>query len=218
MRVSFLGYSLSCLSAALEYIHAHTTKHMDIKPQNILVRKLEQSSGVPFWRMYIADFGLSRSFESQTNSQTDGPTSRTPRYCAPEVFADEKRGRSADIFSMGCVYFEMLTVISGHDLQDFAETRRGGGIDESFHANLGRVVAWSNYLKTNQHSRNREDIPPELFELAQQMVNEKPGSRPTTTDLQSYFERCRDLRFAARTWCCSRPPEPYKSNLHVEQT
>ncbi|OAL56451.1 kinase-like protein [Pyrenochaeta sp. DS3sAY3a] len=207
-RVSFLRYSLSCLSAAIEYIHAHTTKHMDIKPQNILVREWRLT-----WRIYIADFGLSRSFESQDHSQTDGPTSRTPRYCAPEVFAAEKRGRSADIFSMGCVFLEMLTVISRRNLQDFAEFRRAGGVDESFHANLERVVAWLDYLRNDLLG----DIPPDLFELVQQMVDEEPGSRPTAADLQTYFwVNCQDLRFVGRKWCCSQLPEPYERIADAE--
>ncbi|KAH7090805.1 kinase-like domain-containing protein, partial [Paraphoma chrysanthemicola] len=102
---SFLLRSMGCMASALAYIHHSTTKHMDIKPQNILVRHCEDK--FTSWRIYLADFGLSRSFASQDHSQTDGPTSRTPRYCAPEVYQYESRGRSADIFSLGCVFSEV---------------------------------------------------------------------------------------------------------------
>ncbi|KAF1836863.1 kinase-like protein, partial [Decorospora gaudefroyi] len=105
-----------CLTSAVAFIHGRTTKHMDIKPQNILIREIGSSPFDPGWRVYLADFGLSRSFTSQDHSQTDGPTSRTPRYCAPEVYKSERRGRSADIFSLGCVFLEILTVYRRKDL------------------------------------------------------------------------------------------------------
>lgn len=39
-----------CLSSALEFVHQNTTKHMDIKPQNILVRKIKS---LETWRVYL---------------------------------------------------------------------------------------------------------------------------------------------------------------------
>jgi serine/threonine protein kinase len=140
IRLCFLASTLNCLTSALDHIHEHVTKHMDIKPQNILVRK--GSSGVNDWRVYLADFGLLRSFVSQDHSQTDGPTSLTPRYCAPEVYNHELRGRSADIFSLGCVFLDIITVCDGKDLHDFADFRSGESGDQSFHANLEKVQEW----------------------------------------------------------------------------
>ncbi|KAF2689708.1 kinase-like protein, partial [Lentithecium fluviatile CBS 122367] len=112
-RRLFLGSTFTCLASAIAYVHHNTTKHMDVKPQNILVRKIREPSPddveVLYWRIYLSDFGLSRSFTSNDESQTNGPTSRTPKYCAPEVYDSDARGRSADIFSLGCVYAEILT-------------------------------------------------------------------------------------------------------------
>ncbi|KAF1944248.1 hypothetical protein EJ02DRAFT_464328 [Clathrospora elynae] len=94
------------------------------------------------WRIYLAYFGLSRSFASQDHNQTDGPTSRTPRYFAPEVYDHGPRGRSADNFSLVCVLLEMLAVYVGYHLQEFANARRGDGDDESYRVSLGRVAVW----------------------------------------------------------------------------
>jgi serine/threonine protein kinase len=82
-RKTFLAKSIGCLTSAIAYVHDQTTKHMDYKPHNILVKK--RNSLVQGWTVYLADFGLSHSFTSQGHSLTDDPTSRTPRYCAPEV-------------------------------------------------------------------------------------------------------------------------------------
>src|SRR6266516_8012920 len=55
------------------------------------------------------------------------------------------RGRSADIFSLGCVFLETWTVWAGESLEEFAELR-SSHIDESYHANLPTVTMWINKL------------------------------------------------------------------------
>ncbi|KAF2196317.1 kinase-like protein, partial [Delitschia confertaspora ATCC 74209] len=88
-----------CLSAAMSFIHQNNVKHMDIKPKNILVQRRE---------IFIADFGVARAYRSAHESETDGPTAFTRMYAAPEVALQDKRGFSADIFPLGCVFLEML--------------------------------------------------------------------------------------------------------------
>jgi len=40
-------------------------------------------------------------------------------YSAPEVIAEQKRSRSADAFSLGCVFTKMLTILSGRSLAEY---------------------------------------------------------------------------------------------------
>jgi serine/threonine protein kinase len=217
-RMGFLVESLGCLTSAIAYIHEETTKHMDIKPQNILVRSIAFERYR--WRIYLADFGLSRSFASQGHSQTDGPISRTPRYCAPEVYYYERRGRAADIFSLGCVFIEMMSVVKGKHPHDFAEFRRGNGHDESFHANLERVLEWTDHIGGEpdspyllNHSIYRQLwLEPEEVSVLKNMVAYEPEARPTAHALQ-----LRHIGEAAGFLlnsfephkCCSAAPEPY---------
>ena len=66
-----LAACVPCLASALAYIHCSTTKHMDIKPANILLKRVPTSlrrAGDPKYRVYVADFGLSQSFEPQDDS------------------------------------------------------------------------------------------------------------------------------------------------------
>lgn len=198
----FLLSSLSCLTSAVNFIHDRTTKHMDIKPQNILVRENHQLFFN--WRIYLADFGLSRSFAAQDHSQTDGPTSRTPRYCAPEVFHYARRGRAADVFSLGCVFLEIMTVCANHHVQDLADKRRGDGDDESYHANLGSVAAW---IKDTLMVSSSRLLANELLPLVQRMLDQEPDRRPSATELDDYFERNKDC-YEGRE-CCRKPPEAY---------
>jgi hypothetical protein len=139
---SFFG----CLADAIRYIHFSARKHLDIKPGNILVKKHPDS--IYGYRVYIADFGISRSFRSLDHSQTDTAIRRTPKYCAPEVWDLDVHGRAADIFSLGCVFMEMLTVLCGRDLDDFADFRSQGLEGEgAYHESIERVSEWAETLR-----------------------------------------------------------------------
>ncbi len=134
-----------CIAHAVDYIHSANIKHMDIKPGNILVRKKRYGSGIQYHHVYIADFGISRHFETDHHSETDSPTARSFKYCAPEVAKQDKRGRKADIFSLGCVFIEMLTVLSRRgldELEDYISDENG-----SYHDNLPRVRLWIHSLQ-----------------------------------------------------------------------
>ncbi|PVH74344.1 kinase-like protein [Cadophora sp. DSE1049] len=135
-----------CLVDAVRYIHSTARKHLDIKPGNILVRKHDQAAYG--YRIYIADFGISRSFKSLDHSQTDTHIRRTPKYCAPEVWEQDVHGRAADIFSLGCVFMEMLTVLCGRDLDEFVDFRskdaEGSG---AYHESIDKVFEWAEQLR-----------------------------------------------------------------------
>jgi hypothetical protein len=62
-------------------------------------------------------------------------------YCAPEIAASQPRGRKADVFSLACVYAEMLTVFCGGTLQSFAEWRGLEG-PQAYHKSLENTLRW----------------------------------------------------------------------------
>ncbi|KAH6711734.1 kinase-like domain-containing protein [Leptodontidium sp. MPI-SDFR-AT-0119] len=139
---SFFG----CLADAIRYIHSSARKHLDIKPGNILVKKHPKASYG--YRVYVADFGISRSFKSMDHSQTDTHIRRTPKYCAPEVWEQDVHGRAADIFSLGCVFMEMLTILCVRDLDDFTDFRSENSESSgAYHETIDRVFKWSEQLR-----------------------------------------------------------------------
>src|SRR6266704_3141351 len=89
------------IAGALDYAHRHQIVHRDIKPENIL---LEEGQAV------VADFGIARALQAaEGGSLTEtGVTLGTATYMSPEqATADQLDGRS-DIYSLGCVLYEML--------------------------------------------------------------------------------------------------------------
>src|SRR5206468_2568950 len=89
------------VAGALDYAHRHQIVHRDIKPENIL---LEEGQAV------VADFGIARALQAAEggNLTETGVTLGTATYMSPEqATADQLDGRS-DIYSLGCVLYEML--------------------------------------------------------------------------------------------------------------
>jgi serine/threonine protein kinase len=119
------------LTAALVYLHDRSIRHKDIKPQNILIHN---------GTVILTDFGLSHDFADDVGSTTSGPTPASPRYSAPEVAAHEARNTSADIWSLGCVFFEMAAALRGFNI-DWVKSYFTSFYTMSpyFHANLGSL-------------------------------------------------------------------------------
>ncbi|MCE9584918.1 MAG: serine/threonine protein kinase [Planctomycetes bacterium] len=91
------------LCDALEYAHSEGVVHRDIKPENILIDKKG--------RVKITDFGLAKMVEpGRTDHTVTGLVMGTPHYMAPEqVDAPKDVDHRADIYSMGVVFYELLT-------------------------------------------------------------------------------------------------------------
>ena len=86
---------------ALDYAHTHGVVHRDIKPENILL-----ASG----HARVADFGVARALESAGAEKLTGTGMAigTPAYMSPEQASGAEVDGRSDLYSLGCVLYEML--------------------------------------------------------------------------------------------------------------
>ncbi len=74
--------------------------HRDIKPKNILLTTRDENA-----TLKLADFGFARIIDYQGVADTQ---CGTPLYMAPEVSLGKKYGLKADLWSIGCIFYEMV--------------------------------------------------------------------------------------------------------------
>jgi predicted Ser/Thr protein kinase/Flp pilus assembly protein TadD len=85
---------------ALEAAHAEGVIHRDLKPQNIMLDAHD--------RVVVMDFGIARSVEMGSMTRT-GVVLGTPAYMSPEQAKGEELDARSDLFSVGIIFYELLT-------------------------------------------------------------------------------------------------------------
>ncbi|XP_016919929.1 serine/threonine-protein kinase fused isoform X2 [Apis cerana] len=86
------------LVSALYYLHSNRVLHRDLKPQNVLL----ESNGVA----KLCDFGFARSMSTGTHVLTS--IKGTPLYMAPELIEERPYDYNADLWSLGCIVYELV--------------------------------------------------------------------------------------------------------------
>lgn len=89
------------IASALDYAHQQGFIHRDIKPDNILFRA---DGGA-----VLCDFGIAKSIKTDLNMTSIGSVLGTPHYMSPEQAQGKTIDHCADLYSLGVVFFEMLT-------------------------------------------------------------------------------------------------------------
>ncbi|MBA2662417.1 MAG: serine/threonine protein kinase [Bradymonadaceae bacterium] len=91
---------------SLSEAHRHGIVHRDIKPDNIFLIEVDGDKDVA----KVLDFGIAKVVSGEDDVQLtgDGRIIGTPRYMSPEQILSEKVDNRSDIYSLGCIIFEML--------------------------------------------------------------------------------------------------------------
>lgn len=88
------------LCDAIEYAHHKKVVHNDLKPENIMIAR--------FGQVYVMDWGIA----SFVNTKNEGDLSGTPSYMPPETLCTGVRTEQSDVFALGMILNEIVTLRS----------------------------------------------------------------------------------------------------------
>ena len=164
-------------AAGLAAAHAQGLVHRDVKPSNILLEDTVE-------RAVLTDFGLARAMDDMSLTQT-GIIAGTPHYMSPEQATGAEIDARSDLFSLGGVLYFMAT---GHP---------------PFRANAALAVL--HRICRDRHRPVRQlnkDVPDELAELVDRLLEKKPGRRPASAE--SVREELANLLSHVQQYGCGR--------------
>jgi DNA-binding response OmpR family regulator len=89
------------IASALRVVHHAGILHRDLKPPNVMLRDNDDVA--------LIDFGLARNLEGGLQSTRTGVLRGSPYYMSPEQALGEELDARTDFYSLGIIFYEMLT-------------------------------------------------------------------------------------------------------------
>ncbi|MBO0856025.1 MAG: serine/threonine protein kinase, partial [Nocardia sp.] len=156
---------VSDVAEALDYAHDQGVLHRDVKPANLLLEPYPRHGQ----QALLSDFGIARRLE---DTATRSSLSATFAYTAPERFRGERVDHRADIYSLGCTMFRLVTGRTPYP-----------GTDQA------AIMAGHLTEPPPAPTRMRPDLPPEWDGIIATALAKDPADR---------YPTCGELAAAAR--------------------
>jgi len=169
------------LAGALAAAHRAGMIHGDVKPGNILI--------TPEKKVKLGDFGIARL---ATQASRAGRVLGTPAYLAPEQIQNETQDQRSDQFSLGIVFYQMLTGVPPFD-----------------GSSLGTVCSQIVNFEPARPSRLNPAVTPALDDIVARCLAKNPQDR---------FESCEEFARALYPFARSRPQPAAASGEKTAQT
>lgn len=142
------------IAQGLAAAHAQSLIHRDIKPANVW---LEEEND----RVRIVDFGLARAVDGGAKLTQSGAIVGTPAYMAPEQINGEELDNRCDLFSLGCVLYQLVTGKSPFYRRDTISTLTAVGTDHP-----------------DAPDRLNPDVSEKISSLVMRLLEKKRENRP----------------------------------------
>eukprot|EP00892_Ulva_mutabilis_P001294 jgi/Ulvmu1/11165/UM072_0001.1 len=154
--------------AALDLLHSRAVVHRDLKPGNVLISNKGDA--------VLSDFGLSRVREAQQSRlQASGPG--TVSYAAPEALRNNHVSPASDMFSLGCVLWELLSM-----KEPWAEL--GGATFQI----MSNIVHEQKSLRVEDISLEVREQVPLVIEELRKCFSFDPSKRPTAVHVYEVLD------------------------------
>ncbi|HMG22687.1 MAG TPA: serine/threonine-protein kinase, partial [Kofleriaceae bacterium] len=150
------------IAAALSETHAAGVVHRDLKPSNVMWRRDRNGDD----RITLVDFGIAvcRQGGADATRLTIGGLIGTPHYMSPELAHGEQVDGRSDLYSLGCLLFELATGAPPFDGPGF----------EVLLAHLGRPAP--------RASEHHAAVPAVVDRLVDHLMQKRPDDRPASAD------------------------------------
>ncbi|MCL4264229.1 MAG: protein kinase [Anaerolineae bacterium] len=165
---------------ALGYAHQRGIVHRDIKPDNVLLKELEQPdrAGEPRLRAVVTDFGLVKLKEGGLLQTEASLLLGTLPYISPEQLEGKKPDGRTDLYSLGIVLYELVTGQLPYDIRT---------VDEAFKQHRGGQPTPPHHI--------RPEVPVTVADIISKAMAKEPARR-----FQSGAEMAAALRTARQSW------------------
>lgn len=183
-----------CLASAVTFVHEHGIVHWDIRPQNILYKRDGDAH-----KILLSDFNASQHLGRPTKGSHCERIDLevfSKMYAAPELDTGELKGelrcKLYDVFSLGCVYLEILSAIFGRSAEEFDKWRKKHALVQdmrfSQHAKRDtlRLEWWQNedIFDLRRIKNPSFEGLAETEDLVFQMLSVNPWSRPVASKIK----------------------------------